>query len=231
MMRSFQISLGAALVASLAMVSAGPSSAAVLQIDTSSPTPYGNQAYSGVGVEFTVNSPIDVYALGIFEPTGSVIGAAALTADLMTLTGTVLASQTFTSAASGSPNGNGYSFTSIAPLKLADGTYYLMGYGWDSNNQEHNSNVDNSNPDIFNTAGGLVSFVQAVWGGQFDAPGTVPTNTYGPTAPNFFSAANIDFAAAPLPSTWTMLIAGFVGLLGFLALGGKKRNAATTAAA
>jgi hypothetical protein len=37
--------------------------------------------------------------------------------------------------------------------------------------------------------------------------------------------------ATPLPSTWTMLIAGFVGFLGFVAFGGKKRNAAATAAA
>jgi F5/8 type C domain len=35
--------------------------------------------------------------------------------------------------------------------------------------------------------------------------------------------------AAPLPPTWTMLIAGFVGLFGFVAFGGKKRNAATIA--
>ncbi|MGO9806545.1 MAG: hypothetical protein ACLPKH_07480 [Rhodomicrobium sp.] len=38
-------------------------------------------------------------------------------------------------------------------------------------------------------------------------------------------------APTPLPSTWTMLIAGFVGLFGFVAFGGKKRNAAATAAA
>ena len=37
--------------------------------------------------------------------------------------------------------------------------------------------------------------------------------------------------ATPVPSTWTMLIAGFVGLFGFVAFGGKKRNAAATAAA
>jgi hypothetical protein len=37
-------------------------------------------------------------------------------------------------------------------------------------------------------------------------------------------------SSAPLPSTWTMLIAGFVGLFGFLAFGGKKRNAAAAAA-
>jgi hypothetical protein len=35
----------------------------------------------------------------------------------------------------------------------------------------------------------------------------------------------------PLPSTWTMLIAGFIGLFGFVALGGKKRKVAVTAAA
>jgi hypothetical protein len=37
--------------------------------------------------------------------------------------------------------------------------------------------------------------------------------------------------ATPLPSTWTMLIAGFIGLFGFVAFGGKKRNAAASAAA
>jgi hypothetical protein len=41
---------------------------------------------------------------------------------------------------------------------------------------------------------------------------------------------NISVSASPLPSTWTMLIAGFVGLFGFVAFGGKKRNAAATAA-
>jgi hypothetical protein len=38
-------------------------------------------------------------------------------------------------------------------------------------------------------------------------------------------------SASPLPSTWTMLIAGFVGLLGFVAFGGKKRKVAAIAAA
>jgi hypothetical protein len=228
-MRSFKISFGTVLVASLAMAGAGPSSAAVLQIDNNSPL-YGNQAWSGVGVEFTVNSPIDVYSLGIFEPGGSVIGDATLTADLMTLGGTVLASQTFTSASSGTPNGNGYSFKSMTPIVLADGNYYLMGYGWDPNNLEHNSNVDGSNPDIFNTQGGLVSFVEAVWGTGSDLPGALPGNTNGPSAPNYFSSANMDFSATPLPSTWTMLIAGFIGL-GLLAYRGAKKDSLATAEA
>lgn len=41
---------------------------------------------------------------------------------------------------------------------------------------------------------------------------------------------NISVTATPLPSTWTMLIAGFLGL-GFFAYRGSKKNVATLAAA
>jgi len=51
----------------------------------------------------------------------------------------------------------------------------------------------------------------------------------GPT--RYILASNAEFAAAPLPSTWSMLIAGFVGLVGFVAFGGKKRNASALASA
>jgi hypothetical protein len=90
-------------------------------------------------------------------------------------------------------------------------------------NWEHNSNVS-GNPDTF-TGGGLVSFVQAVWGGGSDVPGTVPTNTFGPTAPDFFSSANMEFSAAvPEPSTWAMLLLGFAGI-GYMAYRRKSKLA------
>jgi hypothetical protein len=43
-------------------------------------------------------------------------------------------------------------------------------------------------------------------------------------------AANVTVTTTPLPSTWTMLIAGFVGL-GFIAYRGKKNRCAAIAAA
>jgi hypothetical protein len=48
----------------------------------------------------------------------------------------------------------------------------------------------------------------------------------------FTSGANdpVGNDVTPLPSTWTMLIAGFVGLFGFVAFGGKKRKIAAIAA-
>ena len=50
-------------------------------------------------------------------------------------------------------------------------------------------------------------------------------------ASEIFSGRVGELTASPLPSTWTMMIAGFVGLLGFVAFGGKKRKVAATAAA
>jgi hypothetical protein len=203
--------LAAASIALSAVLGTAPSGAVILQTANNVG---GNQAYSGVGLEFTVNSPITVTALGFYDSgsPGSITGP--LTADLMTLAGSVLASQTFSNE-SGTPMSGGYLFNSITPVTLAPGNYYLMGYGPTSYDWEHNSNVS-GNPDTF-TTNSLVSFVEAVWGGGSDVPGTVPTSTYGPTAPDFFSSANMEFSAAvPEPSTWAMMIIGFLGL-GWLA--------------
>jgi hypothetical protein len=61
-------------------------------------------------------------------------------------------------------------------------------------------------------AGKMLSVVLAETGGQGD-----------------FDSVSV--SQTPLPPTWMMMIAGFVGLIGFVAFGGKKRNAAATAAA
>jgi hypothetical protein len=58
----------------------------------------------------------------------------------------------------------------------------------------------------------------------------------GSTARDYLTTGSLNEVAnevtnTPLPSTWTMLIAGFVGLIGFVAFGGKKRNTAAFAAA
>jgi hypothetical protein len=86
------------------------------------------------------------------------------------------------------------------------------------------------------------------YGSVFDNPGLLLLNTVTNTDVNIFSPGfaalymlgqspgqqqeNLysTLTATPLPSAWTMLIAGFVGLFGFVAFGGKKRNAAATAA-
>jgi hypothetical protein len=200
--------------------SAAPAFADVLQTSNAS---VGNQAYSGVGLEFNVNSPINVAALGIYDGgQNGIIGS--LTADLMTIGGVIVASATFNSSGSYSLIGN-YAFQDIEPITLGIGSYYLMGYGWTSGDLEHNSNIDGP-ADTFNTLGGSVSFVQAVWGEGSDAPGTLPTHTSGPDFPDFFSSANLSTAATtPEPSTWAMMVLGFAGV-GFMAYR-RKQNGQT----
>jgi hypothetical protein len=203
-MKFSKLLAGIALTVLLTGFGAAPSNAVVLQ--TSNSGGVGNQAWSGVGLEFTVNAPINVTAIGIFDSgLDGIFGS--LTADLMTLGGTVLASSVFTSTAGPLTNG-GYLFQAITPVTLAVGTYYLMGYGWTGTDLEHNSNVFGL-PDTF-TGSGLVSYVQSAWTGSGGDPaGTVPNNFGGP---NYFSSANIVLSAVPEPSTWAMMLLGFVGL-------------------
>jgi hypothetical protein len=68
-----------------------------------------------------------------------------------------------------------------------------------------------------------------VWGNGGTSGTLATTASYDVNTP--FNGTYSIVAVTPLPSTWTMLIAGFVGLFGFVALGGKKRNVAATSAA
>ena len=76
------------------------------------------------------------------------------------------------------------------------------------------------------------SLSDEVWNGNSTgATGTVFTGgVYGTDSLSAFDVLGSSVAATPLPSTWLMLLSGFVGL-GFLAYRGTKKNAAALAAA
>jgi hypothetical protein len=218
----------AALIAALAAFGTAPSSASTITLQTATNGGGTNQAYSGLGLEFTVDSAISITALGIYNSAfnGNITGP--LTADVMTTDGVVKASYTFEDITGGTIVSGGYLFQSITPVTLAPGNYYLMGYGWTATDGEHNSNIS-GNPDIFN-GGGLVTFVKSVFGNGGDPAGSLPTNlNYPGNNIDWFSAANIQFSATPLPATWLMLFSGFVGL-GYFAYRGSKKSAGAIAA-
>jgi hypothetical protein len=75
--------------------------------------------------------------------------------------------------------------------------------------------VTNTDVNIFSPGNGAPYIL-----GQ--SPGQQQENLY-----QSFTATNGSLATTPLPSTWTMLIAGFVGL-GFFAYRGTKKNSAFT---
>jgi len=217
----------AAFVSIISIFAVGPSPATTLQTSAGQA---GNQAWSGVGLEFAVNSPITVTSIGLWDDGSNGFAASAtnpLSAFLMTTTGTVLASDTFyDTSPGGAPQNGGYRFKDLSsPVTLLPGNYFLMGYSWTANDLEHNSNVDGSTPDTF-VSSSLVSYIISTWTATGSDPaGTLPTQTL-PTATNFFSSANIEFAAAtPLPAALP-LFAGGLGLFGMLTARRKRKSAA-----
>jgi hypothetical protein len=71
-----------------------------------------------------------------------------------------------------------------------------------------------------------------IYGGYFDLDSggnSLVSSNVLTRVQNTDGLAGVTFAATPLPSTWTMLIAGFVGL-GFFAYRGPKKNTGAIAA-
>ena len=223
MRKLFLSALATASIAGLALFvsafSTVPSAASVLQTSNDAT---GNQAYSSVGLEFEVNSPITVYALGIYDSGQNGI-AGSLTADLMTLTGTIKASATFSGTYALIGN---YQFQSITPVTLSPGDYYLSGYGWTSTDPEQNCTYPGGGLCPTFVTSSLVTSVLSVYGGGFDPPGTLPTNSY---PGDVFDSANIEFTAAtPVPAALPLFATG-LGAMGLFGWRRKRKSAAAIA--
>ncbi|MBN1359236.1 MAG: hypothetical protein JW993_01535 [Sedimentisphaerales bacterium] len=186
-------------------------------------TTVGNQHWSSVGLQFTVNPAlgISVSELGVYDSGGDGIsGAAILSTIIFDAAQTPLAQMTFAAGDAGMTFDavSNYLFKPLAAnLILTPGTYTMVSYGFDSANNEHNMNNGGVGP-IFNDGGGLISFVQSVWGTGSDVPPTFPLNT-GP--PDYFDGPNMRFDAvqAPpiVPAPGALLLGSLgAGLVGWL---------------
>lgn len=182
----------------------------------------GNQSYSSVGLTFDVNPPgIVVLELGIYDSHADGIkGDATLSAVIFDSTQTLLVQTDFTAGDPGTFDvASQYLFKTLeTPLVLAPGQYTIVGYGFSGLDTEHNTWWGGSGPTF--DGGGLISFVQSVWGAfpGSDTPPTFPTITQGPLFPDYFDGANMQFVAVPVPGAFLLC------MLGLSAVGIKLRK-------
>jgi hypothetical protein len=202
--------------------------ASAVEVYSLPPGTLPDQSWSGsLGLDFQVTSSIVVYGLGAFYDGGAPITVAIYETNQPN---TPLVETVITT---GSPV---YTFSPVAPITLTPGFYQVTAWGYGSGTGNYNTGTC---PDPTNcpslTSNSLTGFVPGLpW---YNDPGVtgfaddhldINNPPPGPQGPyHYYGAGNFEaFAlATPLPATWTMLIAGFIGL-GFVVYRGSKKSAA-----
>jgi hypothetical protein len=218
------VALATAVVASCALSLSAPADASEVVYGAPG-TP--NQYWTGsLGLDFIVDTPIVVSALGVYSAdqpgtyidveifTGSGTPVPGLSADILTTSSL-------------------YTFQSVTPVILAPGTYQVTAWGYGPIDN-YNTGISPGTPITFNTLGGALTLGSP----YYNSPGVFGFATildnfnagYDNNQPHYYGAGNLVASATPLPSTWTMLIAGFAGL-GFFAYRGSKKGSAVLTAA
>jgi hypothetical protein len=236
--------LSAAIAAAAVAFLVVPSNAAVIYLDSidnipAPPAPAyppfttGLQQFQGnLGMEFQVNSPIIVDALGAFDngvqsglsgTTGTGVEVGIFNALTGQLVGT---SATFNGSTKYRQIG-GDAFQSVSPFLLGKGFYAIVALDDPNYNQGYFPSVPYNQYQTLNSLGGALTFINY---NRFDFSATLELPTIQDGGPvDRYDAGTFAAVVTPLPPTWTMLIAGFVGL-GFFANRGSRKNAAALAA-
>jgi hypothetical protein len=198
----------------------------------------GNQSWGGnLGLDFNVNSPITISALGAFASGGQDFVPGIQVAIYERTNGngpgnpddpnndhlgTLIRTVTIGSGDFASDN---YRFSSIAPLTLQSGYYSIVTVGFNDPNLDLNENFHDGSLITTNDGGGLISFVGS---GRYDANGTLDYPFFTTieqgynTSAHVFGGGSFLYAAAPEPASMTLL--GF-GIAGIVTYGWRRRNA------
>lgn len=220
--------LGFAALA-LCTIAAMPAKAATIAYVVPTDT-VGSQAYTGVlGMDFVVNSAIDVISLGAFDDYNSGrygIRGTTLVTELWSRngnsSGTKLATQTFSQGSEGALIGSSRFKDLSDILKLAVGEYSIVSYGYDGNNKNGNIPISWST----NDGGGVLSFIG---GGRYGGPlGSTIGNTLDGGPENRYAAGTFAYnvSVVPLPAALPLYGAG-LAVMGFVGWRRKQKSVTT----
>ena len=183
-----------------------------------------NQNWTGsLGLDFTVNSQITITALGAYSGVGE---NANIYVEIFTGSGTAVPGLVATISTTLSP----YTWQSVTPVTLGPGTYQIAAWGYGPIGN-YNTGISPGTPISFDTLGAALT-EGSPW---YNDPGVTGfavdhLDNFNGGGDHFYGAGNFDAVVTPLPSTWLMLLSGFIGL-GFFAYRGTKKAAAPLAAA
>jgi hypothetical protein len=179
----------------------------------------GNQNSLGItmGMDFDVNLPIAVTALGVFDSLGDgILGT--LSVAIFDRNTQLIVSPTLSFTGSGDTLVGATRFRSITPLQLLPGNYTVgaWGYSPDPNGCSFCGNQFTLSTE--DTGGGLITFVGV--GRYVFQSGAYPNSPFGGTT-NAFHAGNFQFtaiSAIPEPDSVEMFGLGGATLLGLFKL-------------
>jgi len=154
-----------------------------------------NPPYS-LGYEFTTNSAVEVVALGIYDPAGSLSDSHLIS--LWDSAGNLLASTTV-AAPNGTESVAGFDYNSISEVTLAANSTFYIGADYLTGNDFL---LFPGQDGTFSTISSI-NYVQATYGD----PGGFDNN---PDGTNGFFGPNL--GVVPEPAAWTLMLAGFAGM-------------------
>lgn len=192
----------------------------------------GNQGYQGsLGLDFRVNTPIVVYALGVFDHlSNGLFGTLKVQLFDLSATTSPLAGEVFDGTAG---TGQAFLFSDLdpaIPLVLSPGDYSVVAFGFDvlpsppppiTTNLDLNYNTGLDPFDIVdaNDGGGLLTFLGYRWEASTDILFPDANVVEDLDNPDRFGAGTFRYKPVPEPGTLFLLGSGLVGLAG---LGRKK---------
>jgi hypothetical protein len=204
--------------AAASVMAIGSPAYAAEQIYDTALTTGSTQNWGGtLGLNFQVNAPILVSALGAFDN-----GLNGITNDLYVgifdSLGNVIVSFTNFNGTAADPT-NHYVFQNIAPVILQAGSYQLASFGYNLEGN-FNNHAPNPSPITFNTMGGRLTALGTSYSAE-NQPGVFAT--IADNGLTRYGAGSFLASAVPEPAIWAMMIGGFA-LIGGLA---RRRSSRT----